>query len=208
MSEIMIYGRLQFMRKSIWVPTSGMKDSPGKAKDADSSGLKYRCRLIFSRDSDAFGIADEALRKAAEAGWGANWKAVVKAMEGSKKFLRNGNNQLNEDGEVYAEMKDMFFVSAANEARPTIWDLDGRTPLVQDDGRPYSGCYAGLIVDVWPNVKFKGISATLKGIQFKGEGEAFSGSAPVAAGVFPDLSGSVASKPLPADAAGDESDLY
>ena len=64
-----------------------------------------------------------------------------------------------------------------------------RSPLTETDGRPYSGCYVVAIVELWAqdNSWGKRVNATLKGVQFFADGEAFSGGTPASAGDFDDL---------------------
>ncbi|MNP47458.1 hypothetical protein D3C76_1415120 [compost metagenome] len=52
-----------------------------------------------------------------------------------------------------------------------------RTQLTAQEGKPYSGCYVNVIVDIWAqdNSYGKRINAQLQGIQFVRDGEAFSG---------------------------------
>ena len=79
-----------------------------------------------------------------------------------------------------------WFINTSSKKRPTIIGRD-RTPLVEQDGQPYAGCYVNAIIDVWAlnNPQFpKRICAELKGVQFVGDGEPFGGSSPAAADDF------------------------
>jgi len=69
-----------------------------------------------------------------------------------------------------------------------------RTPLVAADGKPYAGCYVTAIVELWPqdNQYGRRINATLSGVQFERDGDAFGGSAPASADDFDDLSSGAA----------------
>ncbi len=57
------------------------------------------------------------------------------------------------------------------------------------DGKPYSGCYVNGIVDIWAQDNGFGrrLNATLKGVQFVKDGDAFSGGTAVSADAFDDL---------------------
>ena len=64
----------------------------------------------------------------------------------------------------------------ATKARPRVLDRD-KSPLTQSDGRPYSGCYVNVSIDIWAqDNKFgKRVNAKLLAVQFHADGEAFSG---------------------------------
>lgn len=83
-----------------------------------------------------------------------------------------------------AEYAGLLYVSSSRDAskgRITILDRD-RSPLTQADGRPYSGCYGNMMIDIWAqnNSWGKRINATLTGVQFTRDGEAFGGGAAAA----------------------------
>lgn len=67
----------------------------------------------------------------------------------------------------------MAFKASTNK-RPTIIDRD-KTPLAEDDNKPYAGCYVNAIVDIWiqNNNYGKRANGNLFGIQFFKDGESF-----------------------------------
>lgn len=68
----------------------------------------------------------------------------------------------------------MAFKGGSNR-RFTIIDKD-KTPLVEDDDKPYAGCYVNAIVDLWYSDHTKGgkqVLGNLLGIQFLRDGEPF-----------------------------------
>ena len=81
-----------------------------------------------------------------------------------------------------------FFFNASNGSRPTVIDAN-RSPLVEGDGRPYAGCYVNAIIDFWAqdNQYGKRVNASLSGVQFVMDGDAFGGGRPASADDFPDL---------------------
>lgn len=117
-------------------------------------------------------------------------KAWLDSLENSKKCYRNGDLRVNKSGDVYEGYEGVFYVTAKNKARPTLVDRD-RSPLTESDGRPYSGCYANVYIDVYAltDPKKKGVHATMKGVQFVRDGDAFGSAAPASADDFDDLSG-------------------
>jgi hypothetical protein len=65
-----------------------------------------------------------------------------------------------------------------------------KSPLTEADGVVYSGCYVNGIIDLWAqnNNYGKRINATLLGVQFAGDGEAFSsGGSSASADDFDDI---------------------
>jgi hypothetical protein len=75
-----------------------------------------------------------------------------------------------------------------SKGRPLVIDRN-RDPLTAADGKPYSGCYVNVSIDVWAqdNKYGKRINAQLKGIQFVRDGDAFGGGAPASPDEFEDL---------------------
>ena len=64
---------------------------------------------------------------------------------------------------------------AGTTRRPTIIDRD-KTPLVEEDGKPYAGCYVNAVVDLWYSDHPKGgkqVLGNLLGVQFAKDGDAF-----------------------------------
>lgn len=67
-------------------------------------------------------------------------------------------------------------LKASNAKRPLVVDKD-KTPLTEEDNRIYAGCYVNAIVEIWAqnNAYGKRINATLMGVQFAKDGDAFGG---------------------------------
>jgi hypothetical protein len=65
-------------------------------------------------------------------------------------------------------------IKASNAKRPIVIDRD-KSPLVEDDGKPYSGCYVNAIVELWfqDNTWGKRVNANLLAVQFVRDGEPF-----------------------------------
>lgn len=70
---------------------------------------------------------------------------------------------------------------AANSKRPPVYDRD-KSPLVEEDDKPYAGCYVNAIVDYWVQNNQYGarVNANLLGIQFVRDGDAFGAGGSVA----------------------------
>lgn len=120
--------------------------------------------------------AVKALRDAFEAigkdKWGAKWPTIKKEIEAKDRYaLHDGDTKAD-----YAGFPGQMFVSARNKSRPLVIDRD-KTPLVSSDGKPYAGCYVNASIELWAqdNNYGKRINASLRGVQFVKDGDAFAG---------------------------------
>jgi hypothetical protein len=135
-------------------------------------------------------------------------KAAIKQKWGSKPtgsfevFLRDGEEK---DTEGYQD--SMFFV-AKSRKRPTIVDRD-KTPLVEEDGKIYAGCYVNAVVSLWcqDNDYGKAVRCNLSGVQFVKDGDSFGSAAVDANTVFADISAETA-KDIADEAAEDDDDFF
>jgi hypothetical protein len=74
----------------------------------------------------------------------------------------------------YDGYEGMFVIASNNRTRPTVVDRD-LTPLVEEDGKPYSGCYVNGTITLWSqdNQYGKRVNANLRAVQFVKDGDAF-----------------------------------
>lgn len=113
-----------------------------------------------------------AIQEVAKEKWGVKAGDVLKTLKAKGDLcLHPGETKSEYDG-----FEGMVYVSAANRARPAVVDKD-KSPLTQSDGKPYSGCYVNVSIDIWAqDNKFgKRVNAKLLAVQFHADGEAFSG---------------------------------
>lgn len=106
--------------------------------------------------------------------WGAKADGVYKALEqGDKLALHNGNTKSEYEG-----YEGNLFISTRSKVRPTVLDQQ-RQDLTEADGKPYSGCYVDVSIELWAqdNDYGKRINAQLRGVQFRRDGDAFAGGA-------------------------------
>ena len=104
--------------------------------------------------------------------WGAKWPTVKKEIEAKDRLaLHDGDTKAD-----YAGFAGNLFVSARNKTRPLVIDRD-KSPLTSADGRPYAGCYVHASIELWAqdNNYGKRINASLRGVQFFKDGDAFAG---------------------------------
>lgn len=172
---------------------------PGKPIN-DGDTPKYGGQFIFDAGSEAETIAKKAMMDAAQETFGANWQAIVGAMEKSKKCLRRGDDNLTKDGAVRDGYGGKLYVVARNKVKPLIIGprkgADGKFPVLDEaSGKPYGGCYVNVKIDIKamkarekiPNQ----IYATLLTIQFVSDGVAF-GAAPGTEEGFDEVEGAAA----------------
>jgi Protein of unknown function (DUF2815) len=144
---------------------------------------KHKATFLIPNGDPQIKVVETAILEAAKAKWGAKAEAVVKSIRGNpNKFCFQDGNTKDYDG--YA---DMMALSANNKARPLVID-QRKNPLTEADGKPYAGCYVNATVEVFCyDNSGNGISASLKGVQFAGDGDAFSGSAPASPDDFDEI---------------------
>lgn len=148
-----------------------------KAKAVNDGEPRFSANFLLDKTKDAAQIKKigDAIR-ALEA-----TKFKGKKLPADKVCLRDG------DEKEYDGYENQMFLSAANKKRPTVIDRD-KTTLVEEDGKPYAGCYVNAVVRLWAqdNQFGKRINASLEVIQFVKDGEAF-GAPKVNLDVLPDM---------------------
>jgi hypothetical protein len=94
------------------------------------------------------------------------------------------------DEKEYDGYEGMMALKAGSTKRPLIIDAD-KTPLAEEDGRLYAGCYVNAILDFWYSDHPKGgkqILGNLIAVQFYRNGEPFSDGASASVDDFEDVS--------------------
>ena len=139
---------------------------------------KYQCTLIIKKGSPQHAALTDAVKKAIADTWPDGRPPAL------KHCIRDGSEKADKDG--FGD--DVVFIGPKNAKRPTVVDRD-RSPLTEEDDRPYGGCMVNAIVDVWPQntPKYKRVNVTLLAIQFYADGESFGGSRTARADDFDDL---------------------
>lgn len=157
-----------------------------EAKTVNGEGEPaFSASFLMSPDHPAVKELEKAIEAVGVAKWGQKWPQVKKELTAKDRTaLHDGDTKAE-----YAGFPDNMFVSARNKVRPTIIDQD-RSPLVQADGRPYAGCYVNAIIELWAqdNNFGKRINASLSGVQFFKDGDAFAGGSVACVDDFDDLS--------------------
>ena len=143
-----------------------------KARGFGKSGegeKKFSCTGIIDPETKAgranIALMDDAIAAAKEAKWG-NKPPKLKS---DKICMRDGDDDAD-------ETKGMMIVAASNAKRPITLDENGDDVTEADDVL-YGGCYVDLIVRVWAQDNEYGtrVNASLEGVKFRDDGDAFSG---------------------------------
>ena len=127
---------------------------------------------------------NQAIEQVAKDKWGAKADAILKQMRAQDKVaLHDGDLKSNYDG-----FPGNLYVSARSTTRPLVIDKD-KSPLTEQDGRPYAGCYVNASVELWAqdNNYGKRINASLRGVQFFKDGDAFAGGGAASEDEFDDI---------------------
>jgi hypothetical protein len=144
----------------------------------------YSASFLIDPNDPQMKIVDDAINAVAKEKWGAKADATLKSLRaGDKLFVHDGDLKSQYDG--FAGMK---YISARNKVRPLVVDRDV-APLVEADGKIYAGCYVNVSLDLWvqDNSFGKRINASLRGVQFNRDGDAFAGGGAASEDEFDNL---------------------
>lgn len=139
-----------------------------------TSAPAYDSTVILEPDHPSLAVLKEGIDKVGSEKWKDKWPAIKKEMEArDKTCLHNGDNKA-----ATAGFEGNFYVTARNKIRPRVVDRDN-TELTIADGKPYSGCYVNLSIEIWAqdNSYGKRLNASLRGVQFLEDGTPFAGGA-------------------------------
>ena len=139
---------------------------PSLFRKAEFQGesTKYEGTFMLHKERDADKIAE--IKKAIDATIKENLKGAK--LPADKICLKDGDDSGRDEYEGH------YTIKAANSKRPKVIDRD-KSPLAEDDGKPYSGCYVNAVIDLWAmnNSYGRRINANLLGVQFFKDGEPF-----------------------------------
>ena len=153
--------------------------------------FRYDATFLIEPGSENDKKIRDAIKAAGEETWGAKGEKTLRAIEGQ------ANKYAYQDGDLkeYDGYEGMWFLACHSKVRPLVIDRRPKLPdgspniLTEADGKPYAGCYVNVIVDVWAqdNSWGKRINATLSGVQFHSDGDAFGGGRPASADDFDEV---------------------
>ena len=151
---------------------------------------RYSAQLIIEPNSPDVAALDAAMVAVAKDKWKDRAPAIYADMKSKDRLCFRHGPKLNSSGEPYDGFAGKFYLATGAKAnqRPLAIHRD-RTPVVEADGIIYSGCYADVSVELWAqdNQFGKRINATLKGVQFRKDGDAFTGGVAATPDDFADL---------------------
>lgn len=151
-------------------------------RDFNGEGKKtFSASFIMKKDDENVAMLRKSMMQVAQEKWKDKAMAVAKALKAGDKIpLHDGDAKADIDG--YA---GMMYLNARAQVRPLVIDRD-RSPLSESDGKPYGGCYVNASIELWAqdNQFGKRINATLRGVQFVKDGEAFAGASSADASEF------------------------
>lgn len=130
-------------------------------------------------------VINKAIDQVGAEKWGAKAAAILAAARKADKVcLHDGDLKATYDG-----FAGNLYVSARNPVRPLVLGAD-KTPLAEADGKPYAGCYVNVSLELWAqdNNYGKRVNATLLGVQFFRDGDAFAGGGVASEDDFDDVS--------------------
>ena len=157
-----------------------------KASAGNNGGdPKFSANLLIAKGGAEEQQVQSAIERAAKDRWGAKAPQILAQLRGQDRVCIHNGDLKSYDG--YAGMD---YVAASNPNRPVVVNRRGQPVAEGESGAPYSGCYVRMNLEIWAmdNQFGKRVCATLRGVQFVKDGDAFSGGAsPMAASDFSDL---------------------
>lgn len=141
--------------------------------------FKHKIKLIVPPNHPQFAQIQQIFQKMAKEEWKDKGAAILKGLNNNaNKFCwLDGDNYPDTDG-----FAGNFIIAASNKTRPTVVDKDGVTPVTEEDGIVYSGCYGNALVEfrTMDSKEGKGLYCTIRGFQKHSDADAFSGGPPPA----------------------------
>lgn len=144
---------------------------------------KFKATFLIEKGSANHLAVEKAILEEAKLKLGAKAeKTLIQVRNNPNKFCFQDGDTKSYDG-----YEGMMALSAKSSVRPLVIDRD-RSPLTEAEGKPYAGCYVNASVEIftYDNSGF-GVSASLAGVQFVEDGDAFGGGKPADVDDFDEL---------------------
>ena len=157
-----------------------------EAKAVNGEGKPaFSASFLFAPDHGAVKELNAGIEAVAKEKWGAKAEAILKQLRATDKTALHDGDLKSQ----YSGFEGNLYVSARSANRPLVIDSN-TTPLTAQDGRPYAGCYVNATVELWAQDSQYGkrINASLGGIQFLRDGDAFAGGRAADINDFEDVS--------------------
>jgi hypothetical protein len=148
---------------------------------------RFSSAFVIVPGSENAKLLASTMAAVAKEKWGAKADGILSELK-SKGRVAYKEAPLSKDGEVYDGFEGMHSLNASTPTRPAVIDRDTAV-LTPADGRPYGGCFVDCSIDLWAqdNSWGKRINAKLRWVQFRSDGDAFSGGAPVSQDEFQNI---------------------
>lgn len=135
--------------------------------------IKYRATFMMPADDPQVAHVWKAIDAVGTEKFKDKWPALKKKAGDSNKEICfvTGKDESSEGMMCLRALRNV------DAGRPIIIDRNTQ-PLVQEDGKPYSGCYVNAKVELWAqdNSNGKTVRCTLVAVQFVSDGESFGGA--------------------------------
>ena len=155
-----------------------------------TSDPAFETHIIIDPKSGTVKPLEETIRAVAKEKWEDRAPAILKDLAAKDRIAFRKSEKTSEAGESYSGFEGMYWLKAKSKKRPGVLNRD-KTPLDEQDGVIYSGCYANVSLDVYAydDKKFgKRIIAKLLAVQFSKDGDSFGGGARASDEDFEDIS--------------------
>lgn len=148
---------------------------------------RYSSKFRVEKNSENMKILTEAVLAEAKATWPEDWQRMLMLFKGdaTKSCMIDGDLSETEgfDGGIILTGQRKL-----DKGRPVVVDRN-KNPLIESDGKPYSGSYVNASLEIWgQNKNYKGMRCGLLAVQFVRDGEAFTGGHAATDEDFDDLS--------------------
>lgn len=146
----------------------------------------FSAALLLDKNNPQAKTIEQAIAQVAKDKWGMKADAILKQILAHDKTALHDGDSASKS--LYDGFAGNFYLSTRSTTRPLIIDRD-KTPLAESDGKPYAGCYVNASIEFWAqdNNYGKRVNASLRGIQFFAEGDAFTGGGSASEEEFDDL---------------------
>lgn len=146
----------------------------------DEATPKFGASFIIEESSAEYKAnvkaCEAAVAYVAKKRWLEKHEKITSAIERKRKAFRDGDGETNEEGDTYTGFADSMIVAAKNNKRPQILNRD-KTPLAEEDGVIYAGCYVDAVVSFYTTADKKqggnGLFASIEIVRFRKDGEPF-----------------------------------
>jgi hypothetical protein len=144
---------------------------------------KFKATFLVSKDSPQIKEIEVKILAVLKEKFPQKADALLRQIRGNRnKFCFQDGDDQEYDG--YA---GCMALSAKSKTRPSIFD-GNKNPLAEDDGKPYPGCYVNASVDLFAyDSQGAGVSASLRGVQFLRDGDAFTAGRPADSDEFEEV---------------------